>query len=75
MSDDKITDELFGEMTKVHTPNAGTIEDVTSLMKRTPKDFAKTIIYKADNKFVAVMVRGDREVNETKVVNKPRRSY
>ncbi len=70
ISDDKITDELFGEMTKVHTPNAGTIEDVTSLMKRTPKDFAKTIIYKADNKFVAVMVRGDREVNETKVVNK-----
>ena len=56
-------------MSKVHTPNAGTIEDVTNLMKRTPKDFAKTIIYKADEKFVAVMVRGDREVNETKVVN------
>ncbi len=70
IADDKITDELFGEMTKVHTPNAGTIEDVTALMKRTPKDFAKTIIYKADNKLVAVMVRGDREVNETKVVNK-----
>ena len=63
-------DDLFNEMTKVHTPNSGTIEDVTSYMKRTSKDFAKTIIYKADGKFVAVMVRGDREVNETKVVNK-----
>lgn len=68
--EDGTTDELFREMTKVHTPNAGTIEDVTSFMKRTPKDFAKTLIYKADDKFVAVMVRGDREVNETKVVNK-----
>lgn len=68
--ENNIADDLFKEMSKVHTPNAGTIEDVTNLMKRTPKDFAKTIIYKADEKFVAVMVRGDREVNETKVVNK-----
>ena len=67
--ENNIADDLFKEMSKVHTPNAGTIEDVTNLMKRTPKDFAKTIIYKADEKFVAVMVRGDREVNETKVVN------
>jgi len=62
-------DDLFKELSKVHTPNSGTIEDVTNYLKRTPKDFAKTIIYKADDKFVAVMVRGDREVNETKVVN------
>ena len=38
-------------------------------MGKTAKDFAKTIIYKADDKFVAVMVRGDREVNDVKVVN------
>lgn len=54
---------------KVHTPNAGTIADVTDFLGKTPKDFAKTIVYKADDKFVAVMVRGDREVNDTKVVN------
>lgn len=59
----------MGEVAKVHTPNAGTIEDVTNFLGKTPKDFAKTIIYKADDKFVAVMVRGDREVNDTKVVN------
>lgn len=64
------TDDLFKELTKVYTPNSGTIEDVTNFLKKTQKDFAKTIIYKADDKFVAVMVRGDREVNETKVVNK-----
>ncbi len=57
------------EVNKVHTPNAGTIEDVTNFLGKTAQDFAKTIIYKADEKFVAVMVRGDREVNDTKVVN------
>lgn len=62
------SDKLL-EVNKVHTPNAGTIEDVTSFMGKTEKDFAKTIIYKADDRFVAVMVRGDREVNDVKVVN------
>ncbi|MBO5007691.1 MAG: proline--tRNA ligase [Clostridia bacterium] len=63
------SDAPMAEVNKVHTPNAGTIEDVTSFMGKTPQDFAKTIIYKADDRFVAVMVRGDREVNDTKVVN------
>ena len=67
--EDTKKDTAMGEVAKVHTPNAGTIEDVTNFLGKTPKDFAKTIIYKADDKFVAVMVRGDREVNDTKVVN------
>jgi len=62
-------DAPMGEVNKVYTPNAGTIEDVTSFLGKTAKDFAKTIIYKADDRFVAVMVRGDREVNDVKVVN------
>ena len=33
------------------------------------KKFAKTLIFNADGKIVAVMVRGDREVNEVKVSN------
>jgi len=33
------------------------------------KEFAKTLIYKADDKVVAAMVRGDRELNETKLQN------
>lgn len=31
--------------------------------------FAKTIIYKADDKYIAAMVRGDREINEVKLKN------
>ncbi len=67
---DVASDAPMAEINKVHTPNASTIEDVTNYLGKTPVDFAKTIIYKADDKFVAVMVRGDREVNDTKVVNK-----
>lgn len=67
--ENEASDELFLEMEKVYTPNSGTIEDVTAYMKRSPKDFVKTLIYRADDKFVAVMVRGDREVNETKLAN------
>lgn len=54
---------------KVETPNSKTIEDLVKFFNITPKKFVKTLIYKADDKVVAVMVRGDREVNETKVTN------
>lgn len=57
------------DMEKIHTPNSRTIEELTDFLGSSPKSFAKTILYKADDEFVAVMVRGDREVNETKVKN------
>lgn len=66
---DAATDAKKLAINKIHTPNAKTIEELTSSLGKSPADFAKTIIYKADDKFVAVMVRGDREVNETKVTN------
>lgn len=62
------TEELL-TMEKIHTPNSKTIEELTAFLNTTPDKFAKTILYKADDKFVAVMVRGDREVNETKLTN------
>ena len=54
---------------KVHTPNAHTIEELTSFMGTEPYVFAKTILYKADDKYIAAMVRGDREINEVKLKN------
>lgn len=54
---------------KAETPNAKTIEDLIKFFNITAEKFVKTLIYKADDKVVAVMVRGDREVNETKVTN------
>ncbi len=52
---------------KVDTPNAGTIEDVSKMLNADPATFIKTLVYIADGKPVAVLVRGDHDVNEGKV--------
>jgi len=54
---------------KVSTPDVRTIEELMKFFNCSPKGFAKTLIYKADNKVVAAIVRGDRELNETKLQN------
>lgn len=65
----KPSEEGEKPLEKIHTPNAHTIEELVAFMGAEPYNFAKTIIYKADDKYVAVMVRGDREVNEVKLKN------
>lgn len=57
------------DMEKVHTPNAHTIDELVSFLGMESYNFAKTIIYKADDKYIAAMVRGDREINEVKLKN------
>ena len=39
-------------------------------MKRPPASFIKTLVYLADGKPIAALVRGDREVNELKLKRK-----
>ncbi|MBR3357066.1 MAG: proline--tRNA ligase [Solobacterium sp.] len=51
----------------VETPHSRTIEEVTEYLKEDVKKFVKTLIYDVDGEPVAVMVRGDRDVNETKL--------
>ncbi len=57
------------ELEKIYTPNSRTIEELVEFLETDAKAFAKTLLYNADGKIVAVMVRGDREVNETKLAN------
>ena len=52
---------------KVDTPNAGTIEQVSSFLNAEPTSFIKTLIYMADDKPVAVLIRGDHDANEGKI--------
>jgi prolyl-tRNA synthetase len=52
---------------KVATPGQRTIEEVTAFLKVPPTALAKTLIYLADGKPVAVLVRGDHTVNEIKL--------
>lgn len=64
---DEIKNTIGGKFEKVYTPNAGSIEEVCNYLNRDAKDFVKTLIYQLDNKVYAVMLRGDREVSETKL--------
>lgn len=57
------------EIEKIHTPKAHTIEELVEFLGMESYNFAKTIIYKADDKYIAAMVRGDREINEVKLKN------
>jgi len=52
---------------KVHTPNVGSIESVCKFLKCQPQQMVKTLIYVADGKPVAVLIRGDHEANEGKI--------
>lgn len=59
------------DVQEVKTPNMRTIEEVSQFLSIDPKKTVKTLIYHdhANEKFVALLVRGDREVNEIKAVN------
>jgi len=54
---------------KVSTPGMKTVEEVTSFMNVDPERLVKTLIYMADGRVVAVLVRGDHELNEVKLKN------
>lgn len=55
----------------VETPDCKTIEDVCRYLKSDEKLSCKAVVYQknADDKFVVAFVRGDYEVNETKLRN------
>jgi prolyl-tRNA synthetase len=55
------------ELRKVPTPGATTIEQVSKLLSCRPRDLIKTLIYVADGKPLAVLIRGDHEANENKI--------
>ncbi|MBQ7993254.1 MAG: proline--tRNA ligase [Solobacterium sp.] len=60
-------EDTLEELTLVETPNSRTIEEVVDYLHRDVKKFVKTLIYDVDGTPVAVMVRGDRDVNEVKL--------
>ena len=59
------------EFTKVHTPGAHTIEEVCSFLGTEAKSSCKAVVYQrnSDDKYVVLFLRGDLEVNETKLTN------
>ncbi len=56
-------------MAKTSTPGMRTVEEVCSFLHVGPERLVKTIVYRADDEPVVVLVRGDRQVNEIKLKN------
>ncbi|MPQ25813.1 proline--tRNA ligase [Bacillus paralicheniformis] len=57
------------ELQEVHTPSVKTIEEVAAFLGISPSDCMKSMLMKADGRFVLVLTRGDHEVNDIKVKN------
>jgi prolyl-tRNA synthetase len=59
--------EDLEQVTKIHTPDAGTIEAVSAQLGRPASEMLKNVLFDAGGRTVAVLIAGDREVNETKL--------
>jgi prolyl-tRNA synthetase len=63
------TDEEITSNELVATPGAKTIEEVCKFLNINSNRLIKTLVYRADDKLVVALVRGDRELNEIKLLN------
>ncbi len=54
-------------MEEVQTPNIGSIDAVCEFLKKKPAQMVKTLIYSTEDTTVAVLIRGDHDVNEEKL--------
>ncbi len=58
-----------GEARRVSTPGATTVAEVAGMLEVDRALVVKTLIYETDDGLAAVAIRGDREVNEVKLLN------
>ena len=59
------------ELKLVDTPTQKTIEEVSAFLKVDPKRCVKTLIVRGEKGLVALCLRGDHEINETKAAKLP----
>ena len=59
----------YSEEKILDTPNVKTIDELAKFLKIEPNCILKAVLYIADSKPVLVMIRGDKEVEETKLLN------
>ncbi|MGA9227636.1 MAG: proline--tRNA ligase, partial [Mesobacillus sp.] len=61
--------EEENELEKIHTENKKSIEEVSAFLQVEDKDCIKSLLFKVDDRYVLVLVRGDHEVNDIKLKN------
>ena len=65
----KMPEEVPLSLTEVATPGMKTIEGVAEFLKLSTAQTIKAVFYSANGEFIFVVIRGDLEVNETKLRN------
>ena len=63
------SDETPKAIEKVHTPDVKTIDELEKFFNVSKNSFIKTLLYSAGEETVAVLIPGDRELNEVKLLN------
>lgn len=68
---ENVRDENSENLAEVNTPNCHTIEEVCEFLKTAPEKSAKAVVYQKipSDEFVILFIRGDLDVNETKLTN------
>lgn len=64
-------DDVSDELKEVYTPDIHTIEDICAFLKTPLEKSCKAVVYQKnhDDSFVVIFIRGDLDINETKVTN------
>lgn len=63
-------EEVSEQLALISTPNAKTIEDVCALLNAPKEKSCKAVVYEKENSgYVILFIRGDLDVNETKLTN------
>ena len=63
----EIDNEEIGSLQRIHTPNKKTIAEVSAFLKKKPAQLMKSLLYIVNNEPIMVLIRGDHNVNETKL--------
>lgn len=70
MEDEEAKSYTDKALEEVYTPDIKTIEDLEKFFNTSSKNFIKSIIYKTEeDEVILVAIRGDLEINETKLSN------
>ena len=63
------TDGKFTKAEVIDTPNVKTIEDLAEFLNVPQTAICKSLVYVVDGKYVVALIRGDRAIEETKLMN------
>ncbi|MEE9170853.1 MAG: proline--tRNA ligase, partial [bacterium] len=62
-------DSKFTKLEEKHTPNMKTVEEVANYLGLPDRSFIKTLVYVIESKPALILIRGDYELNEGKMLS------